>query len=319
MQRQVLIGYFVTILAGLSFGGIPIIVALLRDAGTSFTEQAFLRLFLGGMAGVLILLLYLIQRKDNFRASLTKNAQQSYIWQGLVFTIAIIVYIGSIILETPVGEAALLIQIHPLITLILGALLLKEEINQRKIVAIIFAFLGMIILTQPWEWQFFLTTIVGDLLASLNGIFYAIYLLIGAYSVQIRSKIPFYVSISWILFWGFIWGITIFIFLRMLPLPSAMFVFSSENILNPYILSLGLLLAILGSIIPYGLIMLSNKFEIESSTQSILLLGEPIAAAILGFLFLSEPITIWYIVGGVPMLVGMVIILRSAIEKSSTD
>ena len=166
MYRHQLTGYFVAILAGFSFGSIPVIIALLRDVGVSITEQAFLRLFLGGIAGILLLIFYLVQNKGEFKASLTIKVQQSYILQGLVFTLAILVYIGSIILETPVGEAALLIQIHPLITLILGAFFLREEVNRQKIVALLLAFIGLIILTQPWEWQSFLTSFVGDLLAS---------------------------------------------------------------------------------------------------------------------------------------------------------
>ena len=194
-----------------------------------------------------------------------------------------------------------------------------DYFKKRKIWALFFAVLGMIILTQPWEWQSFLTSIAGDILASLNGFLYAIYLLLGAYSAQIRLKIPFYVSVSWILFWGFVWGIILFLILSLSPLPSEVFTFSIENILNPYILSLGLLLTIVGSIVPYGLIMLSNKFQIESSTQSILMLGEPISAVILGFIFLSEPITIWYIIGGIPMLFAIAIIMGSVNGKSSID
>ena len=312
-------GYFVTILAGISFGGIPVIVALLRDADASIAEQAFLRLFLGGIVGFSLLIACQTRNKDIIKSSLTKTVQKSYFWQGSVFTFAILVYIGSIILETPVGEAALLIQIHPLITLILGALLLKEEISSRKIVALLLALIGMILLTTPWEWESFLSSILGDILATMNGSFYALYLLIGAYSVKIRSEIPFYISVSWILVWGFIWGLICFFLLGMLPIPSELLIFRNEVIFTPYVFGLGLLLAITGSIVPYGLIMLSNKYEIESSTQSILLLGEPISAMILGTIFLSEPITIWYVFGGIPLLIAIALLVRTSASHKSIN
>jgi drug/metabolite transporter (DMT)-like permease len=315
VYRHQITGYFVAILAGFSFGSIPVIIALLRDVGASITEQAFLRLFLGGIAGFVVLLLYYMNSKEKNKPSLTKDIQKTYIWQGLVFTVAIIMYIGSIMLETPVGEAALLIQIHPFVTLILGTILLKEEINRWKIISLILAFLGLIILTQPWEWQSFLTSLPGEILASLNGFFYAIYLLLGASSAKKRVNIPFYLSISWVLFWGLIWGVLIYIFLIPLPFPSTLFDFSFETILTPYVLSLGFLLAILGSTVPYGLIMLSNKYEVESSIQSILLLGEPISAVIMGYFFLSEPITIWYLAGGIPLLLAITLLIQRAITK----
>ena len=94
MRRHQLTGYFVTILAGFSFGSIPVIIALLRDVGVSITEQAFLRLFLGGMAGIIVLIFYYINNKEKFMPSLVKNVQITYIWQGLVFTLAIIVSIS---------------------------------------------------------------------------------------------------------------------------------------------------------------------------------------------------------------------------------
>ncbi|MHA2174236.1 MAG: DMT family transporter [Candidatus Hodarchaeales archaeon] len=311
MNRRIFVGYIITLTAGFSFGAIPVIIALLRDADTSVIEQAFLRLSLGGFTGFGVLMYaYLIQNEE-FHFSSLKRVQKSYLWQSLVFTLAIIAYIISIVLETPVGQASLLIQVHPIITLILGYFLLREEINKNKLFSIILGFFGLILLTQPWKWQSVMDHLVGDLLAMTNGMFYAIYLLIGAHSTQIREKIPFYISIAWVLFWGFLWGFLLLFILTLLPLPASYTLFNLRIFVDPYILGLGIILTIMGSIIPYGLIMLSNKFNIESSKQSILLLGEPVAAIILGLVILSEPITFWYIAGGFVLIIAIINLIIS--------
>jgi drug/metabolite transporter (DMT)-like permease len=306
MRRDKIIGYTVTFTAGFSFGTIPVIIALLRDVETSIIEQAFLRLFLGGLFGCGLLGFSYFNQREIFQQSSRKNVQRTYVLQSLFFTLALIVYIGSIILETPVGQASLLIQVHPIITLILGFIILHEKITKNKLVSLLLGFIGLILLTTPWEWQSMMQHILGDLLAMSNGILYAFYLLIGAHSVKIREKVPSHVSISWILLWGLLWGFLLLFALTLLPLPSESTLFDPGILIDPYILSLGIILTTTGSIIPYGLILLSNKYNIESSRQSILLLGEPIAAMILGLLILSEPITIWYIAGGVILMLAIV-------------
>lgn len=306
MKREKIIGYGVTLTAGVCFGTIPVIIALLRDVETSVIEQAFLRLFLGGIFGFGLLLYCYMNQKEIFQQSSSQAVQKTYVMQSLFFTLAIIAYIGSIILETPVGQASLLIQVHPIVTLILGFIFLQERISKNKLFSIILGFIGLVLLTTPWEWQSVMEHLLGELLAMSNGFFYAFYLLIGAYSTQIREKVPSFISIAWILLWGLLWGFFQLFILALLPLPTNYTLFDLEIFINPYILSLGIILTITGSIIPYGLILISNKYNIESSKQSILLLGEPISAIILGFLILSEPITIWYIAGGIALILAIV-------------
>ncbi len=278
----------------------------------SVLEQLFLRLSFGGLVGIFGIGGFFFWKKDIFSIAFNKRIQKTYIWQGFFFTIAIVVYIWSIALETPVGEAALLIQIHPLVTLILGAIVLNEIVNKRKILSILLGFTGLLLLTRPWEGGRFLSSFLGDLLATLNGTLYAVYLVIGVSSVKIREKIPSTLSIFWVLVWGFVWGIMTIPILNLAFPTSLYFSFSIFTLFSGPILIIGLLLAILGSILPYGFLMLANKFEIESSIQSILGLGEPIAAILLGYFILSETITIWYLFGGFFLLLAIINILFTA-------
>lgn len=312
MEKTKLVGYVIAILAGLSFGSIPVISAFLRDAGASSVEQTFLRLLFGGLVGIFLIILFFNFKSVEFHYSTNRFLQKTYLFQGSLFSIGIIFYLSSIALETPVGEAALLVQIHPFVTLILASFFLGEKITSPKASALILALTGLLLLTQPWTWGSFMSSFMGDLLAATNGIIYSIYILAGTWSNKYRNNVSSTLSIAWVLLWGLIVGIPFIMILSLLPLPTQITAFSLTNILTLQILILGMLLALFGSIIPYGLVMLSNTFDVESSRQSILMLGEPIGAILLGALLLSEEITIWYLFGGMSLLMAIIIIILSS-------
>jgi drug/metabolite transporter (DMT)-like permease len=311
LRKTKSLGYAIAIIAGLSFGAIPVISAFLRNAGASSTEQTVLRLLIGAISGIFVIIFFFLQKSDDFYLSTRYLRQKRYFLQGILFSLGIVAYLSAIALETPVGEAAFLIQIHPFVTLVLGFFLLSEEVTISKIVALILTFIGLILITEPWLWGSFISSLIGDLLALSNGVIYSIYLIIGTWSSSQREKISPSLSIAWVLLWGFLIGIPILFVIQLFPLPSQLTAFSLTTILNLEILYFGVLLALFGSIIPYGLIMLSNTFDVESSRQSILMLGEPVAAIILGMLLLSEEITTGYLIGGIVLLTAIVIVTLS--------
>ncbi len=319
MQKRNTIGYVAAILGGFSFGSIPILSATLRDNGISSLEQSILRLVFGAIIGLVILLVFWISNKESLRKSLAFSAQKSYILQGLIFSIMIVLYLSSIALRTPAGEAALLIQVHPIVTLIVGWFLLKEKVTKSKIISVMIAVVGIIVLTEPWDWESFLTSIIGDLLALLLGILYAFYILINRWGTRNTKEINPSISIAWVLIWSLITSIPFLIIFSFLPLPSILVAFSFENILKLGIVGLGFLLAFFGSLIPYGLIMIATRY-IESSRTSILLLTEPIGAILLAYIFLNEVVTIWYLIGGICILLAALItIVFSGKELESSE
>ncbi|TXT54494.1 MAG: conserved membrane protein of unknown function [Promethearchaeota archaeon] len=309
--------YFSAIIAGFSFGTIPIFSAILRDLSISSIEQTFLRILFGSFFGLGILFLYFLKRKRFVRTSWKLDIQKTYLIQGILFVLMILVYLSSIALNTPVGEAALLVQTHPIITLIVGYYVLDEEITLKKVSAIILSMGGLVLLTEPWKWETFLATLIGDLFALANGFLYAIYLLVGRASSKTRENIPYVISISWVLFWSIIIAIPLLTLLSFLPLPTSLISFSLNKLITPQILILGISFAFFGSIIPYGLIMIAQK-RIESSKTSILLLGEPVGAIILGALILNEGVSVFYLIGGFLIIIAVIMTSLTIKEKVDT-
>ena len=307
----------ILIIAGLSFGNTPILSAILRDNNVSALEQVFIRAVIGSLFGIIVILLtfQFLNRGEIYHA-LTKNNQFFYAIQGLILTIMIMVYFISIALDTPVGEAALLVQIHPLLTLVLGALILKEKFSREKIISLLIAFAGLFILIRPWEFTSFLTHIVGDIFAMLNGVFYSFYLIVGRLSKNHRLKVSPLVSISFVLIWVLITFLPILAIMTLLPLNPIISSFSLSVYNSVFILEMGLLLGLLGSVVPYGLIMIGSRY-VESSRTAILVLGEPLGAIVLGLLILREPITIYYILGGGLLLFAIIYLTMAGSKPSS--
>ncbi len=310
MEKTKLLGYISAILGGLSFGTIPIFSANLRDLGASSLEQSILRLFFGSIAGLVIILLFLLINAKMVRQSMKFSGQRGYMLQGLILAIMIILYLSSIALGTPAGEAALLIQVHPFVTVLLAWILFKEKITKSKIAALCFALGGLIILVHPWDVESFLSSIVGDTLALLLGVLYAGYIMVNRWNNKNVENISFLISVSWILIWTFLMGLPFLFIMKLFNLPPEIVNFSFENIFTPQILLMGILLAVISGLFPYGFIMISSRY-LEASRASILLLSEPIGAMILGYIFLGEPITLWYILGGIALLVAVIITILS--------
>ncbi len=310
MKEKKTVGYLAAVVGGLSFGAIPIVSALMRDLNTSSLEQTLLRLVFGSIFAIAVILFFLFKRKTEVKQSMTSKLQKAYFIQGFIFSLMIIVYLSSISLGTPAGKAALLIQSHPFLTFLFGTLLFQEKITKTKVGALVLALSGLIVLTEPWQWGSFVSSLPGDLLALSNGFLYAFYILVGRWSAKDRTDISATLSISYVLLWGLVIGLPMLLIFRLFPLPSSLIGFSFNTVFNLKIIGLGCLLALFGSIISYGLIMVSAKY-VESSTQSILLLDEPVGAIILGAIILQEPITRWYLIGGTAIILAVIIMIIS--------
>ena len=299
--------------AAFAFSMVPIFSALLRDLGTSSIEQSFVRLIIGSLAGLSIVLYNFKNNPSQIKNTMQFSIQKSLIAQGILLSLSLNCFLASIVLETPVGEAALLCQIHPVVTMILAIIVLHEIITRRKIMALMAAILGIITLTEPWTASNFFSSLPGDILALTSGIAYSLYLIIGKYAVQDRETLSSSLSVGWVLIWGFLAWFPILFVARILNLPPDITVFDPRTYFNLEKLILGIGLGTIGNIIPFSLIMVATKY-ISSFRASILLSTEPIGAMILGFLVLHEEISVWYVIGGFFLLFAVYLIITDRSE-----
>lgn len=316
MKKTEEISVYVTLLAaGLAFGTVPVFSALLRELQVSSIEQSFIRLFIGALAGVSICFYFLRINNKNFSSSLEPSIQKTYVLQGIFLSLSLNCFLASIAVGTPIGEASILCQIHPIIALFLAWQLLNEPITRSKITAIILALVGIVFLTESWAWTSFLSTILGDILSLMSGAAYAIYLILGRKSVNKRKNITNSLSTAWVLIWGFVMWLPIILVIQLINLPPEIATFSLTTFIDFEKILFGIGLGTIGNVVPFGLIMLTAN-KIESSKASILLIVEPIGAILLGFFIMGEPITIWYVIGGFFLLLA---VLRTIIIPKSEN
>ena len=211
---------------------------------------------------------------------------------------------AGIVLGVPVAIVALLLYSQPIWTTVFGRLFLKEAITSRKILALLFALTGILVLVNPFGIQNKFSA--AGLLAALGaGVFFSLWVIWGRKS---GLKNQHFLTTAF--------GYSFFTSLWLLLLyPLAAFLWDEPEFVR---LDPGVYLefwwAVAGFTIFAGLmpnfLAFAGLRRVDASTTGVLLLFEPISAAILAFVFFSQPLTsnIW--LGGGFILFSNYVLLR---------
>lgn len=195
--------------------------------------------------------------------------------------------------HTTVASSTLILALQPAIALIGGLIFFKEKIDIRLLLAMLIAFIGVVIVGGG-NLDLGQGVLLGNFLSFLAVIFIVCYLLIGQRNVKsvnhwIYSFLVFFVA-----------GVTMMIFNLIGNVPLIGYT------ANDWIVFI--LLAIFPSAahIIFNLLL---KY-VNTTTISMSTLGEPIGASILAILLLNEMITTIEIVGGIFIILGIFYFLR---------
>lgn len=183
--------------------------------------------------------------------------------------------------------AAVLLSLAPIFAIIFSAFIFDEKITTKKIICIILAILGCMLVSGVLESGSGLTlSSKGIIFGVLSAVFWALY---GIFSKIATNK---GYSTFTTLFYSFLL-INIF-----LLLPTDWSMFESFIISNPVNNSVfALLHSLFTSILPYLLFTLSLKY-IENGKASILCSGaEPLSASMFGLIVFSESLSYLNIIG----------------------
>lgn len=135
-----LAGILWMILTGLCFVAVTAIVKHLGDAVPA-AEGAFLRYVLG-----LVFLLPMI--KPILAARLTRRQMRLFAWRGLVHTGAVILWFYAMA-RIPLAEVTAMNYLSPVYVTLGAALLLGEALPPRRLIAVIVALVGAVIILRP--------------------------------------------------------------------------------------------------------------------------------------------------------------------------
>ena len=264
------IGDILIIVAGLFWGSMGIFVRHLNGLGFTSIQVACLRLT---TAGILFALVLLVKDRRGFKIKLKDIPL--FLALGLVsilfFTCC---YFTAIRLMT-MSTAAILLYTSPIWVMILAIIFLKEKVTLRKILALVLAFAGCVLVSGFGG----KVTVTGILVGLGSGLGYGLYSIFGTFALKKYS--PYTVTCYTFLIAGL--G-SIFV---ADPMDLVSKISAAEN--KPALFGFVLLTAVVTAVIPFLLYTLGLNMT-TAGKAAVLATVEPAAATLFGVFVMGETI-----------------------------
>lgn len=286
------------VLAGLMFGSSGIFVRTLTQNGIDSTTLLFLRF---SIAIIPILTAILLTDKDLLKIRLN---DLPLILVCCVCIVGLNLCYNTSMNSVSLSLAAVLLSLAPIYVLIFAYIFFGENITSKKIICMILAIFGCILMTGVVENDLSATPLYGILAGICAGLFWAVYLMASKKSIEMGNHTYTILLYS-----------IIIISIALIPFTDYSQISNFVNI-NP---SLTILFLIIHSTfsfaLPYIFSTLSLNY-IDSGVSSILLSGaEPFAALIFGLILYSEVPTLLMFCGFLLSVFAMTMLSRSESVK----
>ena len=287
MKRKNALGPALIILAGIFWGSMGIFVRKLNAYGFDSIQIVSIRLTLAALVFSVILL---FQDPCGFR--IRPGDLPLFLGLGwlsiLFFTVCYFTAITMMSLST----AAILLYTSPIWIMLMSILFFREKLTLRKILALLLAFGGCILVSGISGGGL---TVAGLLFGLGSGIGYGLYSILG--SVALRRYTPYTVTtytfvIAAIGSWMICRPAELLSKAAAAPSPFGLFLFCC-------------LTAIVTAVIPFLAYTLGLR-TVEASKAGILATVEPMVATLFGVLVFSEPLTLSSGLGVLLILVAVV-------------
>lgn len=199
----------------------------------------------------------------------------------------------------PIAKAALLYQVIPFFTFLLGYLFLKEGLQRLKIFAILLGFAGVVIILSREVDSFSLDNkLFLGVIAVLSAAF------LTATQAVIAKKFSFHYP-TWIM---------VFLIMIAQTIVATPFAFSQSFEITPFAVGGVLFLSLFSSIIAFFFYVDGFKF-LKSSTVTLVGYIEPFLVAVWGYIFLQQILALNVILGGCLILTAGYLGIKSEEKK----
>jgi drug/metabolite transporter (DMT)-like permease len=281
---QYLIGVFLILISGISFGAAAIFARFAYEAGTDPITLLFLRF---GIASICMILMMLVRRlplpRGQILLGLVLMGALGYVGQSFCYFTALTL--------VSAGLVALLLYLYPAIVTVLAMLILKDPISKWKTLALLFALIGTVLTIGPVGGGQPLGIVLG-----LGAAFiYSVYILVGSKITKpgtaIQSSTVIITSAA------VVFGVLIAI--RGASFPTTFFGWSSVS-------ALALISTVLAIVT-----FLAGLERVGPTNAATLSTIEPVVTVVLAALILDESITPLRILGGLMILLAVIILARS--------
>lgn len=267
------IGPGLILLAGCFWGSMGIFVRRLGSFGFSSIQIVSIRVTL---AAFFFCVLLLFKDRSGFRIAL--NDILLFLGLGFGSILFFTVCYFTAITMMPLSTAAILLYTSPIWIMLMSVLFFHETMDSRKLLALLLAFLGCVLVSGISGERM---TLTGLLIGLGSGLGYGLYSILG--TIALRRYSPY--------------TVTAYTFLLaavgswLLCRPSAMLkIFAHATNLTALLLFC-CLTALMTAVIPFLAYTIGLR-TVEASRAGILATIEPMVAALVGILFFSEPLTL---------------------------
>lgn len=282
------------IIAGILFGSSGIFVRTLTQNGIDSTTLLFLRF---SIAIIPILIAILATDRGLFKINL-KDIPLFLVCSACI--VGLNLCYNESMNTVPLSLAAVLLSLAPIYVLIIAYFLFGEKITSKKVICMILAISGCILMTGILESDMGNIPLFGIASGIGAGLFWAVYLMASKKSIENGNHT------FTILFYSII-----FISIALIPFTDFGDISNFVSI-NPLLTVIFLILhSTFSFAMPYILSTVSLNY-MDSGTSSILLSGaEPFAALLFGFLIYSEIPTVLMFCGFILTVAAMTMLSRS--------
>ena len=292
------IGPALILLAGCFWGSMGIFVRRLTDYGFSSIQIVAIRVTL---AALIFCILLLIRDPAGFRISVKDIPLFLGLGFGsiLFFTVC---YFTAITMM-PLSTAAILLYTSPIWIMLMSVLFFREKLTGRKLLALVLAFAGCVLVSGiSGEGM----TLTGLLVGLGSGIGYGLYSILG--TVALRRYSPYTVTTYTFAFAALgAW---------LICRPADMLAKFAAAPDLPGLVFFCFLTALVTAVIPFLAYTLGLR-TVEASRAGILATVEPLVATLIGVAVFSEPLTLLSGLG-ILLILAAVVLLNGKTESENS-
>lgn len=287
------VGIISILFSALLFGVTPILTAVTYTYGNNGLNMAFFRNL------ICIPILFLIGKllKHSFR--INRVQLLNIIFVSILGSAATTILLYSSYAYVTTGIATVLHFTYPVFTILLVKVLMHQDINKTKKIAVILSLLGLLCFIDLQGNN----QIIGIVYALMSGLTYAFYI-VWVQKVRLIDISPYVLSFY-------------------LAIISAIFILILNSFMDFMVIDLGLITWMLILIISVSTsfiatVLLQKGLQVvDGASASILCLLEPLSSFVLGIIFQGEVLTLTKVLG-FGFIIGSIVVITLDFESTNS-
>ncbi|MCY6485736.1 DMT family transporter [Clostridium aestuarii] len=283
-------GYLLALTAGIGWGLVNIFVKILADLNF---DCMFISAIRPTIAVVFLIIISIIKDRSIFKTDL--KGIFIFMVYGIFALDGMFLGTSYAVKYTNIATAAVLLFTNPIFSTIIAYFLFKEKITIKKIIALVLALIGCVLVVKAYDIEALKLNLTGIMWGIGSGVAVALQNIIGKISLKNNYNRKTHLIYSFLFATIFLWCFVT---------PAAMKV--QFNLQSIIILAL---LGTIGTLIPSLSIMKALEY-IEASKASIISSVELVIATILGYIIFKESLDVFQIIGML-LIVSSILLIQS--------